>query len=261
MYVNINTQQVSDTMPPVEDGWLLWDEIIPEVPVGMEVLSSRYVRSSADPTKASLEHTNGSIAERLEREKTADDMTHPNWVQLGTQNSTVPDKIGDTYNPTSSYLFMLNNGWRDLVNTTMPPTPEGCELLSWTYEQDPDDPESAIIAPVFGLIADRLAKEALDENLYQSRKSTMLKTLENLYIQFLTTEWTPILRVKGLIDQSFTVTVNNTTEEQNVMHLLTIKALGDRDNYSYYSNEFIKYKFMIESRGGDMARIVLHNDI
>lgn len=139
-------------------------------------------------------------------------------------------------------------GWYEL-DPTPPVPPEGYEILSTSYVKSPTE-DKAIIQAVFGNIAER-----------QAAKPAALKSLENLYVAFLANEWTPVLRTKGLIAPEASVTVSNTSEEQNITYLLTIKGLGDIPTYSYYSNEFTKYKFMITGAGGTMADVAYHADV
>ena len=48
---------------------------------------------------------------------------------------------------------------------------------------------------------------AWEEQEFQNNKSYNLKMMENIYIDFLTNDWTPLLRTKGIIAQDYVITV------------------------------------------------------
>ena len=97
----------------------------------------------------------------------------------------------------------------------------------------------------------------LTEEEYQNAKSANLKMLENIYVDFLTNDWTPLLRTKGIIAQDYTVTVENTDEMHNIGYLLALRSL-DKDNYYKMAGEFERLKNNIIAQGGIMARVRFH---
>ena len=105
---------------------------------------------------------------------------------------------------------------------------------------------------------DAIAADASQaEEEWQLAKSPSLKALENIYIDFLTNMWTPILRSAGLIPSDYTITVDNTDEQTN-MYLLMQLRLRDYSNYDKMSVEFLRLKTAINSNGGIMSKVRLH---
>jgi hypothetical protein len=98
-----------------------------------------------------------------------------------------------------------------------------------------------------------------EENLYQNNKSPMLKQVENLYIDFLTNDWTPLLRKYGLIPISHTITVDNTDSYTNMGLLMQLRAINKTEYYNM-AGEFDRFKNTIEGLGGIMAKVVLHKN-
>lgn len=103
---------------------------------------------------------------------------------------------------------------------------------------------------------DRSEYEAMKEAEWQESKSYMLKVIENTYIDFLTTVWTTALRNAGLIAIDYTITVDNTTEEQNINYLLQLRSLNF-DDYNTCASEFSRFKSTILENGGVMAKVQL----
>lgn len=97
------------------------------------------------------------------------------------------------------------------------------------------------------------------DEIWQANKSPMLKTIENIYIDFLTNDWTPMLKKYGLIPPDHVITVDNTDSVQNITLLFTLRAYN-KDDYYKMAGEFDRYKSAIESNGGIMAK-VRHHDI
>ena len=98
---------------------------------------------------------------------------------------------------------------------------------------------------------------AWEEQEFQNNKSYNLKMMENIYIDFLTNDWTPLLRTKGIIAQDYVITVNNTDEQQNIAYLINLRSI---DKISYYNmaGEFERLKNNITSNGGIMSKVKYH---
>lgn len=99
---------------------------------------------------------------------------------------------------------------------------------------------------------------------WQNQKPTELKYLENLYINFLTNEWTTILQNNGVIATNYVITVENTSAQQNTTYLLMLRALDvapNKPTYSYFKSEFADLRNEIERLGGVMDKIVLHPEV
>ena len=183
------------------------------------------------------------------------------WVKLNTKDTNVPSVIGSTFNPTSNLDIMHEAGWRDCTDTTIPSPAEGYELLDWNYIQDPNNVDQAIVGPTWGLIADRQAAEAAAELAWQEAKNPMLTAIENMYIGFLTTEWTNKLRELTLIAADYTITVDNTDIVANMTYLMQMRVLDSVDlkpTYNYFASEFQRFKLNIEALGGIMSKVKLH---
>ncbi len=71
----------------------------------------------------------------------------------------------------------------------------------------------------------------------QNAKPALLKQIENLYIVFLTNDWTKMLQSKSIITTNTTINVTNTLYSQNMVYLMTLRAI-DRDNYIKFASEF-----------------------
>jgi len=97
----------------------------------------------------------------------------------------------------------------------------------------------------------------LTEQEYQNAKSPSLKMLENIYVDFLTNMWTPILRTSGIIASDVTITVGNTDEAGNMLYLMMLRQ-KDYANYDLMANEFLRLKTAIIGQGGVMSRIAQH---
>lgn len=183
------------------------------------------------------------------------------WVQLGTQIKTVPSIIDSTYNPGANPDFMRAHGWRDCTDDTIPPPPPLYELVTWVFDQDPGDPDKAIVSPTWELISDREAREAAAEAAWQASKSSMLKAIENMYVEFLTVTWTNKLRELLLIAPDYTVTVANTDTVGNMTYLMQVRALDTvelKPTYNYFASEFERFKLNIEALGGIMSKVIVH---
>ena len=96
---------------------------------------------------------------------------------------------------------------------------------------------------------------------WQDAKSPTLKSLENMYVTFLTNDWTVALRGYSIIDNNTTINVTNTSESANVTYLMQVRALDTSENkpkYSYLKGEFESFKNQITERGGIMSFVISH---
>lgn len=96
------------------------------------------------------------------------------------------------------------------------------------------------------------------DNLWQINKPYALKMLENVYIDFLTNQWTSVLRSSGVISTNSVITVENTDEITNVGYLLYIRKI-DFDTYNTMAGEFDRLKSAIIDYGGIMSKVIYHD--
>lgn len=94
-------------------------------------------------------------------------------------------------------------------------------------------------------------------NEWQNSKSTLLKQVENLYVDFLTNDWTLVLRDKAIIATNVTITVDSTSESQNMTYLMQLRSL-DKNIYYNMAGEFDRFKSVIIENGGIMSRVIKH---
>lgn len=99
---------------------------------------------------------------------------------------------------------------------------------------------------------------AWEEEQFQASKSANLKMLENIYVDFLTNDWTPLLRAKGIIAPDYTITVENTDEIHNIGYLISLRAI-DKESYYKMAGEFERLKNNIIAQGGIMSKVRQHN--
>ena len=95
------------------------------------------------------------------------------------------------------------------------------------------------------------------EEEYQNSKSDLLKQLENVYIDFLTDQWTKCLHDLGIIPLDDSVTYFNTDELTNIQYLMQVRYIN-YDRYDQMAGEFDRLKASIISNGGIMSRIAPH---
>lgn len=86
----------------------------------------------------------------------------------------------------------------------------------------------------------------------QNDKPYLLKMVDNMYISFLTNDWTTVLRGYGLIESNQTITVTNTSSSQNIIYLITLKAYSKTDYYNM-AGEFDRYRAQIERSWEDLG--------
>lgn len=96
------------------------------------------------------------------------------------------------------------------------------------------------------------------ETMWQINKSYGLKVIENTYVDFLTNQWTALLRSYTIIPTNYTITVENTDEMTNIGMLLYIRSLNF-NTYGQYAGEFDRLKSAIIEMGGIMAKVKKHN--
>jgi hypothetical protein len=104
-------------------------------------------------------------------------------------------------------------------------------------------------------------KKAVDDAIEldrQNSKSDMLKSLENLYVQFLTTDWTSTLRSNNIISATNTINVINTDTPQNITYLMQLRAVN-RDSYINFASEFKLFEDGITKMGGRLEDCIIHN--
>ena len=156
---------------------------------------------------------------------------------------------------------MVENGWRILEDSDIDVLLPGNVMVSQSYVQHPDFPQRAkqTMVQVTQAEWDQMQIEA--EATRQASKSPMLKSVENIYVSFLTNEWTTALRAKGLISPTTTITVANTDSTANITYLMQLRQLDTADNkptYNYFAGEFDRIKNTILQLGGRMDDIIYH---
>jgi hypothetical protein len=95
------------------------------------------------------------------------------------------------------------------------------------------------------------------ENIWQVNKSSGLKTIENVYVDFLTNDWTACLRNRSIISNDVTITVDNTSEQGNIQYLLILRQV-DKPDYYNMAGEFQRFKDNIVGNGGIMSKVIKH---
>lgn len=96
---------------------------------------------------------------------------------------------------------------------------------------------------------------------WQNQKSSTLKSVENMYVDFLTNDWTMCLRGYGVIGSGSTITVTNTSEITNIGYLMQVRAADTNANkptYSFMAGEFDRFKLVITGNGGIMSKVERH---
>jgi len=188
-------------------------------------------------------------------------MSDTMWVNIVTQSTTVPDSIDSTFNPSANIPFMVAHNWRRLDPETRPVVPAGSVLVSSSFVQHPDFIDWAIEVLVTETDAEHAARIAADEQTWQDAKSPILKAIENIYVSFLATEWTPALIAKEIIAPDQVITVENTDSATNVYYLMALRQKDTdpvKTTYNYYAGEFQRLKDNIEGLGGIMSKVKLH---
>lgn len=92
---------------------------------------------------------------------------------------------------------------------------------------------------------------------WQEAKPIILKKVENAYINFLTNTWTVALRSASIISNDVTITVESTSEIQNISYLLDLREANLNDYY-ICAGEFDRFKAVIISAGGVMSKVQTH---
>lgn len=79
----------------------------------------------------------------------------------------------------------------------------------------------------------------------QDSKPYLLKLIDNMYVTFLTNDWTKCLQANSIIASNQTITVTNTTSSQNILYLISLKNVSKTDYYNM-AGEFDRYRNQIE---------------
>jgi hypothetical protein len=104
----------------------------------------------------------------------------------------------------------------------------------------------------------KAAVDAALEAARQEAKPVMLKQIENVYVPFLENEWTTVLREKRIIAPEYTVNVTNTTYDQNMTYLMTLRAM-DKETYIKFASEFKIFDDTVREKfGASTGDAVIH---
>ena len=106
---------------------------------------------------------------------------------------------------------------------------------------------------------EKTAVDAAAEQARQDAKPAMLKQIENMYVSYLTNDWTMCLRDHALIGAEETVTVQNTVEVQNMAYLMTLRAI-DHPVYLEMAEEFKLFQDTMVKFGSSAGDAVWHQD-
>jgi hypothetical protein len=110
-------------------------------------------------------------------------------------------------------------------------------------------------------VEEKAVVDAAAETSRQAAKPAMQKTVENLYVQFLGSDWTDILRTNGIIGAEATITVENTDSTQNITYLMTLRAM-DRVKYVQFASEFKLFEDTLREKfGTELSDARLHTDM
>jgi hypothetical protein len=101
---------------------------------------------------------------------------------------------------------------------------------------------------------------AMSDEEYNTIKSSFLKMIENQYYGFIKVDWNTVLKKYGIIAPDYEVTIGNTNENQNIMYLLTLRAMNKQEYYNM-SGEFDRFKRLVTDNGGIMSRVKFHTSI
>ena len=156
--------------------------------------------------------------------------------------------------PNEAVYTKVDGVWTD-VWTVREMTAEEKHLVDVPAQyKNPDGSEMTVEQKAAVDVANVAAREAA--------KPVMQKTLENMYITYLTNQWTGVLREAGLIGASDVVNVENTDALQNMQYLMYFRAIGSTNVYDYCSNEFGRFKNSLKDYyGADLADCKWHPEI
>lgn len=149
-------------------------------------------------------------------------------------------------NGQSNAVFMVDFNLRDDSDG------KGVYIDGWAYTN--------IAKPKLSDCPSDAVAEAWALAKWQTDKPVMLKIVENVYVSFLTNDWTTVLRTYSLIQSNFVVTVTNKSETENVTYLLYLKSLSKPDYYNM-AGEFDRYKATIVGYGGIMSEVIWHQEV
>lgn len=181
---------------------------------------------------------NGRYLKIVNNQIVPKDISEKNFVDLDIKYKKQENGIWVEMSTEEKYLVDLPAKYKKADGTEM----------STEEKQAVDDAEK--------LAADNAIIQA--EIIRQNNKPIMLKTMENIYINFLTGDWTNILRTKGLITEDTTITVENTDSTQNIIYLMQLMSI-DNDIYIKYASQFNLFEIAIVTKlGGTMADCKYH---
>lgn len=146
------------------------------------------------------------------------------------------------------------------VNTPFPanavfPVPDFAQNVPLNYLRFTND------AIVMKSAEEISAIQAAADAAWQSNKTATLKAIENIYVAFLTNDWTLCLRGYGIVSNDFTVYVTNTSESANTTYLMQLRTADTnslKPTYSFYAGEFDRFKYAIVQNGGIMSKVQTH---
>lgn len=105
---------------------------------------------------------------------------------------------------------------------------------------------------------EKAAVDVAAETARQAAKSAMHKSIDNIYVTYLTNDWTILLRAKGFIAADYTINVTNTTETQNMTYLMMLRVV-DKDSYLKYVTEFKVFDDTVRDKfGGTTGDAIWH---
>jgi len=96
------------------------------------------------------------------------------------------------------------------------------------------------------------------EEDWQTDKTSRLKLTENAFINFLTDDWTPVLRLHELVDAKFTATPSNVDEATTAGLLLKLRDL-DKEEYAFCAGELDRFSATIVKLGGVVSKAMAHD--
>jgi len=100
--------------------------------------------------------------------------------------------------------------------------------------------------------------DTVEIEAWQNNKSLNLKIMENIYVDFLETKWTPLLKQHSIIASDTEITVTNTDELTNISYLIQLRDINF-DTYNLMASEFQRLKDQIIRLGGIMYKVIHHN--
>ena len=94
----------------------------------------------------------------------------------------------------------------------------------------------------------------------QNDKPPLLKQLENLYVIYLTNDWTMCLHTNNIIPTNQVINVTNTSYIQNMLYLITLRAMN-REQYIRSASEFKLFEETFRDVfNSDIADVTWHDN-